>query len=518
MVKTIIRREFLDNLISFKFIACVLVAVVLVSISTAVLTNDYKDRLEDYNKGVAIAQESMTKVPVYSYLEVGIFKRPSPLSIFVSGIEGKTGNHVYLTHREIPTSLKGGLVKNEFAQIFSFFDLSSVVVVIFTILIILLSYDSVSGEKEDGVLSLVLSNSVARYKFLLGKYIGGLVSILVPLTFCFIVAVLIVLFSKGVEVNSEFFYSMFLLYLFSILYLSSVLLIGLFVSSKTKTSFNSLLFLLAFYLITVFLLPVTVRSYAERTKIRKAKNYENSVNELIREKNKETRKAYVGVPVRRSWASMSSRGNKVIFKRINPEETIEFYKRYYSLREKIREDYAIEAYELKRKDFRLKENIRNLQNVFLAFLPPSNFERTAELTAGTGLDTQNRFVQQLTLYWHQYVRYLHEKDAFSLKYFFPGPEKLTPEEMELIKGINEALTKREVFWTRSEAYQKAQNYNPDIEYLNLNDLPVFNFHRQSSLGRIKSLSLNIIILFFYNLLIFTFGHFSFSRYDPRIEF
>ncbi len=51
MIRTIVKREFLDNLLSFKFIACVLVAIVVSLTSTAILTRDYQDRLRNYDKG-----------------------------------------------------------------------------------------------------------------------------------------------------------------------------------------------------------------------------------------------------------------------------------------------------------------------------------------------------------------------------------------------------------------------------------------------------------------------------------
>lgn len=502
----------MDNILSFKFIACVLVALLLTLISTIILTSDYRDRLEDYNKGLAVEKEKLTKIYVYSQLEVGILKKPSPLSILVSGIENRTGNSIYLTHREIPTSLKGGFIKNEFSRAFSFFDLASVIVVVFSVLAILLSYNSVSGEKEDGVLSLILSNSVARYKFLMGKYIGGLISIVVPLTLCFIVGILVVLFSRGVEVGPDFFIPTVLLYLLSILYLSFILLSGILVSSLTKTSFHSLIFLLAFYLIAVFLLPLTVRNLSENMAIKKAKNYENNVNELVGERDKKIAGAWNQVPVKRTWAMKSGD----FFRRINPGETVEFYKGYFSLSEKIREEYALKIYDLKRRDFHVKERIRRLRDIFLAFIPPSSFEEMAELVAGTGRNNLNLFFQQLTLYWHQYVRYLHEKDAYSLKYFFPGPEELTLEEREIISGMNEAFQKGPEMW-KSEAHKRAANYNPQLSTLNLADLPVFQFQRPGFLKRIKMISFNMVILIFYNLVVLILAHLSFNRYDPRLN-
>jgi hypothetical protein len=121
MIATIIKREFLDNILSFKFAACVLVAIVISLASTAILTRDYQERLRNYDKGVAAANEALTKVPVYSSLKVRLFRKPTPLSIFAAGIERKAGNfaEISLLYQDIPASLQGGVAKNEFAGVFS---------------------------------------------------------------------------------------------------------------------------------------------------------------------------------------------------------------------------------------------------------------------------------------------------------------------------------------------------------------------------------------------------------------
>ncbi|MGB8960205.1 MAG: ABC transporter permease subunit, partial [Candidatus Aminicenantales bacterium] len=303
MIRTIIKREFLDNILSFKFIACVLVAIVVSLASTSILTQDYKDRLRNYDKGVAAAKEELTKIPVYSCLRIKLYRKPSPLSIFVGGIERKLGSYaeIPIAPMDIPTSLQGGVTKNEFAATFSIFDFSSVVVIIFTILAILLSYDSISGEKEEGLLSLALSNSVPRHKILLGKYLGELVSIAAPLAFCFILGTLFVLFSRNVEVDTHFFLSMGLLFSISLLYLSCILLLGLLVSSRTKTSFSSLLLLLGFYLVFTFLIPQAVKSYSANAIIGQTKNVENNLETVTNEEDKIREEAYRKTPFKKQW-------------------------------------------------------------------------------------------------------------------------------------------------------------------------------------------------------------------------
>jgi ABC-type transport system involved in multi-copper enzyme maturation permease subunit len=521
LIKTIVRKEFLDHLLSFKFIACVLVGLVLTIISTVVLAGNYRDRLDDCDKGMARAENALTRVPVYSYLEVDIYKKPSPLSIIVPGIESRVGDSATITHREIPVSLKGGLVKNEFSTIFSFFDLSSIVVTIFTILAILLSYNSISGEKEEGTLSLALSNAVPRARFLAGKALGGIISLAVPLTLCFLVAALILVLSKGVELDREFFASYFLIYLFSLIYLTSVLLIGIFVSSRTRSSFQSLIILLAFYLFSVFLLPLMISSFAEKSAAQKARNYGEGINVLLKEENVKIRQVNSRAPTQRSWAVMKSSGEKVILGRLNPPETIAYYEYLWEQIGRLRVEYAQKTYTLRQKESQIREQIGRVRNAWLAFLPPSGFLRAAELEAGTGRDNLNRFFQQLALYWHQYVRYLDDKNAFSLRYFYPYSKKLPPAEKALLSELGEVVAEGKEPWFQSRAHEAIkklnQQYEQDMKFLDLRDLPAFTFWRAGFLERLRSWSMNILILFLDSVIFLTLAHFSLARYDPRLE-
>ncbi|MCE2401860.1 hypothetical protein J4G08_13355, partial [Candidatus Poribacteria bacterium] len=52
MLKTLIRRELLNNLMTFRFAAVLLITLLLVVANTAVLIQDYEQRLESYNAAV----------------------------------------------------------------------------------------------------------------------------------------------------------------------------------------------------------------------------------------------------------------------------------------------------------------------------------------------------------------------------------------------------------------------------------------------------------------------------------
>jgi ABC-type transport system involved in multi-copper enzyme maturation permease subunit len=527
MIRTIVKREFLDNILSFKFMACVLVAIVVSLASTSILMRDYQDRLRNYDKGVASAKEALTKVPVYSCLKIKLYRKPSPMSIFVAGIERKTGYYgeIPLLGMDIPTSLQGGVTKNEFATVFSIFDFSSIIIIIFTVLAILLSYGTISGERETGLLSLALSNSVPRSRILLGKYLGGLVSVAVPLALCFILGALYLLISKNVEADTNSFASMGLLYCVSLLYLSCILLLGIFASSITKTSFGSLLFLLTFYLVFTFLIPQAVKSYSNDAINGRARNVANNIKSLQSEWDKKYSEYYRNAAFKKTWAGFRDAANMkiyggIILSRISTLEYIEDLNQMLSMQ--VARDHAQEIYDLKIRDMAVDENIRRRQNRLLAFIPSASFGHIVELVADTGNESLERYLQQVNLYWHQYMGYLDQKNAFGPRFIYPGPDELTPYEKGLIKKITEdvpgQISVKDASWLSyySGKYRdEALRYRPELTFLNLDDLPEFKAPEPELADRLKSSLFNIEIVFFYNVLFFVLAYFSFANYDPR---
>jgi ABC-type transport system involved in multi-copper enzyme maturation permease subunit len=525
MIRTIVKRDLLDNILSFKFIACILVALVLTVISTIVHAANYLDRLEDYNKGVALAQDQLTKVPVFSFLEVTIYKKPSVISILIPGIEARTGNSLTMTHREIPTSLKGGFVKNEFASVLSFFDLYSIIVTIFTILAILLSYGSISGEKEGGMLSLVLSNSVPRWRYLVGKYLGGMISLALAILLCFLAGLIIPVLSRRSVLDTSFFVTVSLLYVFCLLYLSAVLLAGILASCLTKNSFQSLIIILAVYLLAVFLLPLGVDSAAEGLMARKVRSLERNTRELFKQRALEINKVAKTIPVHRSWSSQESFGPKILLARLNPPQTIAYYESLCSQTERLNEEYALKTHALRVQDLHIRQGIGRVRNLVLELSPPSCLERIMELETGTGQEDLDRFFTQVTQYWRQYVHYLDEENAFGLRYFYPYSGDLPPDEKTLVDELTQAVSERgRTSWDVS-AYQKIravistlnERYKRDITPLDLGDMPTFTYQMRTFGERFRDWSMGLLILIFDNLLVFALAFFAFVRYDPRIE-
>ena len=59
MFLTLVRRELLDNLMTFRFAAAVMIMLLLVVANTVVLIKDYELRLSDYNTAVKTHRQEL---------------------------------------------------------------------------------------------------------------------------------------------------------------------------------------------------------------------------------------------------------------------------------------------------------------------------------------------------------------------------------------------------------------------------------------------------------------------------
>ena len=94
MFLTLIRRELLANLMTFRFLVAMVVTLLLVVANTVVLIADYERRLISYNTAVQQHSEKVSNAKVYCELDGTLFvdRPPNPLSIFNAGLDRRLGN------------------------------------------------------------------------------------------------------------------------------------------------------------------------------------------------------------------------------------------------------------------------------------------------------------------------------------------------------------------------------------------------------------------------------------------
>jgi ABC-type transport system involved in multi-copper enzyme maturation permease subunit len=149
----------------------------------------------------------------------------------------------------------GSFDDNPLPAIFPPLDLLFVVTVIMSLLAILFSYDAVAGERESGTLKLMASNSLSRAKILLGKWLGGSVSLLIPFVFSILAGVLYIMLQPDIHWDSSSWAAFSLLVLASVLFISLFYLLGLLVSAWSRLATVSILSSIFLWVVLILVIP-----------------------------------------------------------------------------------------------------------------------------------------------------------------------------------------------------------------------------------------------------------------------
>ena len=260
MLKTLIGRELLDNLMTFRFAAVLLITLLLVVANTVVLIQDYEQRLESYNDAVKMHHQDLRKAKTYSTMFVMVDRAPNPLSIFNLGLDKRLGNLIGIWHGFVPTLWDAQMhgTDNPFIAFFSSIDIVFVFEVILSLMGLIFAYDAIAGERERGTLRLVLAQPIGRGQILLAKYVSAMACLLVPLILSLLFALL--LLTRSIPLSTADFLRIAGIVLTSFAYLSLFYLIGLLISAATRRTGTALMFAMFVWGFLILVYPNLIRA------------------------------------------------------------------------------------------------------------------------------------------------------------------------------------------------------------------------------------------------------------------
>ena len=240
---TLIRRELLDNLMTFRFAAATFITLLLVVANTFVLITDYERRLAGHNDAVNMHQRQLQEKITYSAGEVRVDRPPNPLSIFNVGFDKRLGNEVEVSHKLVPSLWDAGMhgSDNPFMEMFASIDIVFIFQVVLSLFALLFAYDAFAGEYEAGTLRLVLTHPIGRGYILFAKYIGAMLCLLTPLLISLLLAVILLTTSTAISLNTDDFLRIGGIIFTSVAYLSVFYLIGLLISAATRRTSTALM-------------------------------------------------------------------------------------------------------------------------------------------------------------------------------------------------------------------------------------------------------------------------------------
>lgn len=473
MLKVIIEKEIREILGSPKFVLTFSVCAILLIAAFYVGGVRYQVYQRQYE---ASKSESLRKLDGQTdWLNVEgtrVFLPPQPLSTLVSGVSndiGRTGDIAGGSEIEISDSRFN---EDPIFAIFRFLDVEFVFTLLLSLFAILMGYDAVSGEKEQGTLRLTFANPVPRHTYILGKLIGSMATLsfsvlLTSAIGCLLLPIL------GVPMTGVDWFKLAMVIGAGLLYLGVFLSLSLFVSSLTHRSSNSFLLLLVVWIGAVMIIPrasvVLAGRAVEVPSVDSISAQKSAYAHQLREEFIDNLGGY----------DMPSGGNM--------EEIMGAFQSFMDSISEIRES------KMKALNDRLYEDRSNRQVVqegvafnLARFSPTTSLTLAATELAGTSLLLKNEFKRQAYDYQTAYQNFIEEKT-----------------------GINPhgGMRMRMVRETDGETVQP--------EYIDPTEMPQFEYQTASLGESLSSAVVDLGLLAVYNLLFFVSTLMAFIRYDVR---
>lgn len=292
---TLIRRELLDNLMTFRFAAAVFITLLLVVANTVVLLKDYEQRLTAYNTATQESHQRLREEKTYSYYIGGLVahRPPNPLSIFNLGLDKQVGNKINVHHGFVPTiwDAEKHRSDNPFLNLFTSIDIALVFQGILSLLALIFAYDALAGERERGTLRLVLSHPIRRGDILFAKYISAMLCLLVPLLISLFLCVILLTTSIAISLNAGDFLRIGGIVLTSLLYVSLFYLLGMLISAVTRRTGTALMLAMFVWGFLVLVYPNLILTAVEITPQPEAQaSAYNQIKQMWEEFDRENKK------------------------------------------------------------------------------------------------------------------------------------------------------------------------------------------------------------------------------------
>lgn len=508
----IAKKEFLSNLLNFRFIAGFILCFLLTVLSAWIVTEDYAFLIADYSERKEKHKEELENAKVYSEIKVTLDFRPEPLSVFCEGVSKQLSNSVSVSHGKVPKISANKGASNPLLAGFPSLDLSLIVQVVFSLLALLFVYDAISGEKESGTLSLVLANQVPRHQVIIGKYLGIFLSIGVPIFASILALLAYVILSPAIALSSSDWTRLVLIAFSSLLYISVFINCGFFVSSVTSRSTISAMFLLFFWVTFVLFIPRGSLFFASYFRpVSSLDVIEERTKKLWDEFDAKVEEFNDAHPAK--GTSVFDFGHKVF---LGERRKMMAEREQTKFREPLRIEYANKVWRIRQKFYTELKTSASLAKNLARISPQMAYQNAASALAKTNTQSYFSFIKQARNYRTLLIDYLQSKEAFSSFLFFTRQKK---EEMFNGEEFQKWLQRK--YWNKwkrkLEAGKKMSEVNPwnNVKPLDLSDMPAFKFNEPTVSESINSAFFDVLILFLLNVLFFLMAYLSFLKTDVR---
>ncbi len=489
MLSTLISRELLDNLMTFRFVATFIIMLLLVVTSTSVLINDYDRRLASYNAAVKSNHERLLERKTYSGANWDVVRPPNLMSIFNVGLDKRLSNEIFSSWGLVPTLWDGQLhgSTNPLLNLFTSIDIVFIFEVILSLMALIFAYDALAGERERGTLRLVLTNPVSRAKILLAKYISAMICLLVPLLISLLFVVIMLMSSTIVSLKVDDFLRIGGIVLSSIAYLSVFYLIGMLISVVTRRTSTALMLAMFFWGFLVLVYPnvILVAFTSAQSSEERLTPAFNQIEQIWEEFDRERKDYLANDPIPGEDSHLGVAGGSGFFEIWYKEKSTLLYTYITaSYVDRLDDEFepqvphvqnyyrsivpkTIEAAErawLVRKQALESVFFRPaiVDRIFSRLSPVGMYDAATQAWAGTDLFGLRDFYEATRKHRRTVIDYLYDKDAFGDRQWFSAD-----------KGSVKWDTFPQFSFKRSSAHINAKRALPDLMLMLMMNLILF---------------------------------------------
>ena len=483
MILQFIKKEFLESISGPRFMITFAICAIL--ILTSIFTG-YELYQTEYKSYVTSKHENIRALENSGgYRELKsrgskTFREPSKMAIFVKGVDSSIGRASRVSEDPAMSLRDSRFGLNPVFAMFGELDLAFIVKIILSLFALLYSYNIISGERELGTLKLVMSYPASRASFVIGKTVGGLLTLLLTLIIPLLIGMIVLLFVFNISFSAVEWTRIALMTLVFCIYLAVFYIIGAFMSSLTKNSFVSFLLALFVWVLCIVVLPKGAVELAgqvspapsadivEAERASLSREYYQNFKDLAIKYYNEARQKHQANPGEMNKAV----GESFSKARSEAEET-----------RRKKEEPMIQAYE--RKHLKLLQTAK----LFSRISPTSCLTLAANRLGTTDAELRNRFLSSLHKYKEVYMEYADEQIA-------NNPDKAGG-------GINVNISE-------TGMQMEVPNYK-----INLPGLPAFALEEETLGQVIEAIIPDVTVMAVYFLLLFAGTFIAFMRYDVR---
>ena len=422
MLGTLIQKEMMHHILSVRFVALLLMCLLLIPLTLSINYRHYQQNLVDYQEAVKLANIEETtinpKMELKPELEVSkLFLKPSPLSVFANGLGDALPSYLGMTRNGIIQGAPS-LVSDSLSYLLGHLDFLFLVGTVFSLLALLFTFDAVAGEREAGTLRITLANSLPRDIFLWSKLIGGYLVFVVPFFVSFLFGLLVLVWQGFPLGEPEIFPRVFSLTLISLLYIGVFFAVGTVISTYLDNSKTALIVAFTVWVFAVLITPrvgfiaakfiaptqTSQSVYLEKTALRENFNTE------LEERKKEIHQEFWKDRPQRSFEEQIAGG-------------LEMDKQVQPLEEEFRQKFKDSADEIDRRYKRDKARQEGVGETLSRITPTSSLIYLATNLTQTGKIKRNNYFQAGDRYYDAL-----DTDLFSKVLDYISMRTMRPED------------------------------------------------------------------------------------------